>query len=253
MAPPEPPPAHPTGEWSVRRILARHGLALLLAAGVTVAVELGLYLLARIGGVPSRSAVLATLAAGTLWVALAGCVLAASGPDVLGAVLRAGAVVDASAVTLVVLWLSAEEVSFIAAGQIYLVWAAMAMAATAATRLARSDAGRYAVAVAAACVLLAGLASPFWIGGPMQLGDQKAAQKLVAAAVYVNPFYAVCAAISDQARFVWHQSAVMYRITRIGDYAAPPAACWYASVLIHLPAAVVLAGLAALRRRIAGP
>ena len=60
-----------------------------------------------------------------------------------------------------------------------------------------------------------------------------------AAAVHVNPFYSIGAAVSESTRFVWHQATVMYAITRIGDYAPAPPARWYASVLIDLAAAVV--------------
>jgi hypothetical protein len=244
-APPNgsPPPG------MLRVLLARDGRAVVAAAAATLLVELGVYLLAGLVGTATSRAPLAALAAATLWVALAGPVLAASARTSLSAVLRGGTVADASALALIVLWLSSADVTFLAAVKIYCALAAMALAAVAATRLARSGAGRYALAVAAAGTLVLGLASPFWIGGPMRAAGPRAAETLAAVAVYANPFYAITAAVSQEAGFVWHQADVLYRWTRLGDYAAAPPACWYASVVIHLAAALVLGALAAARAR----
>ena len=81
----------------------------------------------------------------------------------------------------------------------------------------------------------------------MRASSQEAAERIVAAGVHVNPFYAVTAAISGSTRFVWHEAAVMYRITRFGDYAAAPAPAWYASALIHCAAAGLVAAVASAR------
>lgn len=240
-------PARPVG--TLRALLARHGRAMLLAAAATLAVQLAPLLIGRLGGTQPLLAALAALAAATVWVALATPVLAAGADDALGALLRAAAVIDTGAVSLLVVWAVCPEVTLLAALKIYCILGAMGLAATAATRLARTPAGRYTLAVVAAVVLLISLAGPFWIGGPMLAADQDTANRLVAAAVHANGFYCVTAAVADEARFVWHRADVMYRITRIGDYAAPPAARWYASALLHAAVAAVLAALAVLLRR----
>ncbi len=244
---PEGPPSGPGG---LRRILARDGPPVLAASAVTVAAELAVYLAAVGAGSGRTHAVLATLAVTVVWVALAAPVLAASGADTLAGLLRAGCLADASAVTLVVLWLACPQVTLGGAAKIYCILAAMVLLAVAVSRSAGSPAARYALALAAAAAFMITLAGPWWLGGAMRASTQETAESIVAAGVYVNPFYAVTAAISGGTRFVWHEAAVMYRITRFGDYAAAPPPVWYAPALIHLAAAVLVAAVAgALHRR----
>ena len=240
------PPAQKEG---LRPLLARHGWAMLAAAAATVAVELGAYLLGVVGGVQPAQAVLAALAASVLWVALAAPVLAATADDTIGALLRGGTIVDASVITLIVLWLTSPLVGLATIAKLYCILLAMGLAEIAACRLHRRASGRLALAVVAAAVVVASLASPFWIGGPIHGADRDAARRLVAAAVYANPFYSATAALAGEMRFIWHQATVMYRITRIGDYAPAPPGCWYASVALHAPAALLLAAVGALLHR----
>lgn len=233
----------------LRRLVARDGRAVLLAFVATVAAGLGVFTAARLAGAPRLQAALAALAGTVLWVALAAPVLAASGADTLAALLRGGCTADAGAVTLIVLWIACPQVTLLAAVEIYCVLAAMALLAVAASRLARSPAGRFAVALATAAALTVALAGPFWIGGALKAAPHQAANRIAAAAVYLNGFYAVAAATAEESRFVWHQASVLYRITRIGDYAAAPPAHWYPCVLVHVGAAGLLAAAAALRHR----
>ncbi len=231
---------------SVRQFLAENGWAAALAAVGTIAVEMGVFAAALAWRMPRSHAALATLAACVLWTALAAPVLAAFGRTAMGALLRGGIVADASLASLLVLWAACDEVTFPAALKIYCILAAVALAGIAATRLARTPAGRCACAVAATAILLAALASPFWIGGAIHNQPRATAEGVVAAAVYANPFYAATACLTETTRFVWHQASVMYRITRIGDYAAAPPLLWYPAVAIYLCVAGLLAILAAL-------
>lgn len=239
----------PTGNASrpsgFRRVLACDGLAVLTASAVTIAVELGVYAAAVLAGSGRAQAVLATLAVTVVWLALAAPALSASGADAIGALLRGGCIADASAVTLIVLWLSSPQVALPAAMRIYCILAAMALLAVALSCLARRAPGKSALAVATAGGFLIALASPWWVGGALRAAPQETAEKIVAAGVYINPFYAVTAAMSDSSRFVWHEAAAMYRITRIGDYAAAPRAVWWASAALHCAAGLVAAAVAA--------
>jgi hypothetical protein len=98
-------------------------------------------------------------------------------------------------------------------------------------------------------LLLLAAASPFWIGGALRAAPEDWARRIAAAGVYANPFYAVTGALAESARFIWHQASVLYRITRLGDYAPAPAPAWYAPVLLYSAAALILAAAGALRRR----
>jgi hypothetical protein len=250
--PPEPAGQTPGAGngWSVRQFLAENGWAAASAAIATIAVEMGVFAAGLAWRMPRLNAELAPLAVCVLWTALAAPVLAASGRTALAALLRGGIVADASLASLLALWAACDEMTFPAALKIYCILAAMALAGIAATRLARTPAGRCAFAVAASAVLLAALASPFWVGGAIHAQPRATAEAITAAAVYANPFYAATAALAETARFVWHQAPMMYRITRVGDYAAAPPLLWYPAVAIYLSAAGVLAILAALAGRV---
>ena len=238
---------------SVRQFLAENGWAAMAAAVATIAVEMGVFAAGLAWRMPRLHAALAALAVCVLWTALAAPVLGAFGRTAMGALLRGGIVADASLAGLLVLWAACDEMTFPAALKIYCILAAMALAGIAATRLARTPAGRCACAVLASAVLLAALASPFWIGGAIHGQTRATAEGAAAAAVYANPFYAATACLTETARLIWHQAPVMYRFTRIGDYAAAPPLLWYPAVVIYLSAAGAMAILAALRRFIRPP
>jgi len=232
----------------IRTLLARDGWAVLAAGAVTVAAELGVLLIGRAGGASPRAAVLAALATMTLWVALSAPALAAGGRSGLSALLRGGIVVDASAVTLLILWLTTPYVTLVAALQIYCILAAVALACIAAVRCFRRPLGQAAAAVAAATVLAGALATGFWTGGLLRAAGGAALRPAVTAAVVVNPFYSILSAVAEEVRFVWHQAPVMYRLTRIGDYAAPPPVHWTTAVVVYGALAGMLAAAHLLRR-----
>ena len=241
----EPPP--PRGAYgSLQALLAADGWPALAAAAVTLAMELGVFLGALAAGVTQRQAVIASLAAGVVWVALAAPAMAAASNSGLGGLLRGGASADASAALLIVLWLATPHVSLPAALKIYCIYAAVALAGVAATRCARAPATRFALAAAASIVLIAALASPFWIGGA--IAAARLSGPAVAAAVYANPFYCIWSVLADQMPHAWHQAPVLYRITYLGTHAPVPAAPWYAAVIIYTAIAGVLGATSLLRR-----
>lgn len=233
---------------TIRRLLVRDGLAVLLTAIITLVVELGAYFLGLLCGVGQVDAVLAALAISSVWVALTCGILAAGGEDWLGALLRGGTVADASAVTLIVLWLATPYVTFLAAVEIYCTWVAMALLAVAAVQCARKAIARYAAALVTGLVLFAALSTPFWVGGLLVSATQQTRELIVTAAVYANPFYSITSAVVEQTHFIWHQAPIMYQITLIGDYVAPPPVPWYASAVICALGGGILAVTNPLRR-----
>ena len=229
-------------------IIRRDGPAVAVAAIATIAVELGIYLLGRACGAGIRNSTLAALATGVLWTAVASGVLAGGGKNSLGSLLRGGIVADASAVVLIVLWLSVPQMTLLAALKVYCIYAAMALAAVAAVTAAKSPDGKYTMGVAAAVVMFVSLTTPLWIGGMLAEADPKITRNIVTWATYANPFYCVIAAV-EQMRFVWHRAPLMYHITRIGDSAAPPPVPWFAAAAIYACLAVMLSLVSLLRRR----
>ena len=238
---------------SVGSYLKRDGKAMILAGLVTVCLELGVYFGARIAGAGEPDAVLGALAIGVLWMTLAAGPLAASGADFLASLLRAGIVADASALCLVVLWLVSPLVSILACLQVYCVLAAMAIFAVVLVRVARSQAGKCAMGLAAGLIMATAVSTPFWTGGLLAAGNHQTAQTLVDWAVSVNPFYSVCVSLSERVGFVWHQAPLLYRITRIGDYASPVPPNWYDCPLIFTAGAIVAGLVGILIRKTRSP
>lgn len=227
---------------------------MLAAVAATLAVELGLYLAARLAGAGPRDATVATLAATAVWVALACPVLAAGAKGAISALLRGGIVADASAVALLVLWAvgrlapgEGECLSFLAAVEIYCIVLAMALVGVAGARCGRTPTGRYVAGVVAAVAMTALLATPFWITGPALAVEGAARRLVVSAAVFFNPFYSMTSAVADRVRFVWHHTGAVYDLSALSDFGAPPVP-WYSAVAIYLPLAGILAATHLIRR-----
>ncbi len=246
---PAPDIAPPAPAGAVRRALRTHGEAMIAVAAATLIVELGVYVVAVAAGAGPLQACLATLAASALWTAIAAPSAAAGADDPLGAFLRAGTVADASAAALAVLALASPVFSAASAVKAWCVLAAVALAAAAALCLARSRAAKAALAVAVGLLLLLRLASPFLAGGAARSPDRPFARSALAAAIYVNPFYAATNTLDVQPNFVWHRDGgLMYSHVEGGFYGAAPPACWYAPVLIDLSTALALGVAAAMFR-----
>ena len=231
--------------WLVRT----DGPAVLVAATATIIVELGAFALARWRGAGSAAAMLTMLAVSTVWVAMASPTMAAGGQRIISSWLRGGVVADASAVALVVGWLAAPEMTFLAAVKVYCIFAAVCLAGTAVVAIGRTSAGRYALAVTVAVVLMIALASPVWLGGPAGYLGPDGRQTLALAAVRANPFFGVTAALSDSGQYVWPEMSVMYGMTALGDSIPLPPVGWRWPVIVYLAAAAAGLGASLLRRR----
>jgi len=238
---------------SAGALIRRDGWAVLCISSATIAVELGVYAIGLAAGASRLGATLACLGATALWVALTAGLFAARGDDALAMLLRGGTVADASAVTLMVLWLDSPFVTLVAAVKIYCTLLAMALLGIAAAGIRRRPAGRYAGAVVSAAVMFAALTTPFWTGGLLAATAGELRQDVVRWAVMVNPFYCITAAVAEQTAFTWHQAPMLYELTRIGDYAAPPPPAWYAAAWRFAAVALILllarAGVSVASRR----
>jgi hypothetical protein len=97
--------------------------------------------------------------------------------------------------------------------------------------LSRAAAARFSLAVAASIIMFAAAATPFWTGGLLESSHGQEAARW---AVWVNPVYCMTSAMSDRIEFAfaWHQAKVLYGITRLGDYRAPPPIGWYTAPLL---------------------
>lgn len=231
-------------------------LVLALGAGVTLCIELGVYLAACRGGAGQREATLATLAAAAAWVALASGPLAAGAQSVLGVLIRAAGPADASLAALALLAVAAhpqhdgrEILDALAVSQIYCILASMAVFSMALTAVASAGRGKAVVAVAAAALLMLLLATPFWCGGMLVGAPPAWSGPLADAMVDLNPFYGITATLVHRAGFIWHAWGLMYeKVSSFGTIPPPPLR-WHTSAVALLIASVPLGAVAFFRRR----
>jgi len=240
-------PPHAAARGAAARTELKHTAGVIAAVlATTVAIELAAYLAAQ-RHVPARAAAIG-LAAATLWTILAAPVLAAGGRSILLAALRGGAVVDAGAVLLVVLWIhGASDLAGLV--KIYLTWAAIALAQIMAVCVARSASRRYAAALAATAVVLVLAAAPFW-ANRLILSARATQEQAVRLVWAYNPFLAATTQLAEPAAVVWQERPILYEHTVLGRDVPLYRPAWYASLAAYLLPALALA-IVARRRRIA--
>jgi hypothetical protein len=219
----------------------------LLVMGATLAVELGCFGLCRVAGAEFRQALLATLGWACLWTAMAAPAMSAGAGSHLEAVFRGGAVADGTGLSLLWLWLiglgEPTGLTFVAAVQAYLVFAAVALSAVATVCCGRSAVLRAGLAVLAGAVLVVLLASPVWANALLEDVDGAAAVDIATWAVRVNPFQAVTGTFAERVRFVWHGWGTMYDWSYLGEYVLPRPVPWWQTAGVY---AGVAAGLGCL-------
>jgi hypothetical protein len=220
-----------------------------LIASATLAVELGAYGLACAMAVSPRNAVLTMFAASAVWTALAAPMAAAGGRKWLAGVVRGGTVTDTTALALLIVTLTAQPLTFMAALKVYCILTAFALAAMTIVRCGRTPAGRRALATICSVLLMAALTTSFWANGVLAELTGNARQLAATWLVAANPFFAIASATANQLHFIWHEAPVMYRITGLGDYAAPAPVAWYAAPLAYLSVAALACIAAVVRSR----
>jgi len=233
----------------MKALLKRDGWPVAGIASLTICGQLAVLLGSQACGVSPRAAMLASLMLAGLWIALASPVFAAGPQSAFSGLLRGGIVADATAVLLVVLWLTRPEVSFISAVKLYCIYASVALCGVAGARLASSERFRYLTAVATAGFLAAMQSSLFWLPGLLQLVPSADKSAVAGAVLRGNPLYGVFSAIADQTHFVWHYASIMYRITPLGEDIAVGPIYWYEPMAICLTIACLLASTWLLRPR----
>ncbi|MBN1553440.1 MAG: hypothetical protein JXA11_01750 [Phycisphaerae bacterium] len=231
----------------------RDGWAMVIAAGLTVLLESGVYVLARRLGRSPAEATVAMAAVACVWLALAPGAMAASGRGWVSALFRGGIVADVTGGCVLVLWLVTPCVRFQAAVQIYALAWSMALVGIAAVGIARRAAGRCVAAVATAMFFALMLTSLLWLGAWIGRSPNPWDAPLATWSVRVNPFCAMTAAAAEELHFVWHEWGLMYTWTPVGEYALPAPTRWYETCAIYLALTGVLTSVAVVRRGITKP
>ncbi len=221
-------------------LLNTHGRVMLLAATATFLVGCGAFLGGVGWGLPAQRAAMMALFATTVWIALLAAPLAAAADDWLGGLCRGGILADASILTLIVIGLYPQTgLSLLGGAMIYLLWAAIAIAASLAVRLV---ANRAAGAACVVVVTMVAAGSLFWSPGLLNATAGSATHVAATTVLAVNPMAAVIKAADGDGAFVWSQQSVMYGITRIDqDFPAPTLPGWLPGAIWWLAAAALTA------------
>lgn len=220
---------------------------MLTAAAATIAVQVGTYAAAGAAMTPAGAAVTALLV-GLLWVIIATPVFAAGAGSALDGLFRAGPVLDASAVLLIVL-AAAGRLTPLGAVKIYLIWCSLGLAGCAAVLAARRAENRQIVAAAVILVAMAIAASPFWANGIILAAGGAWRDRAGYALTALNPVFATSACLPGQQGFVWNESPILYECTVLARDVPMPMPAWYVTAAAY---GIVAAGLAAVtvaRRR----
>ena len=232
------PPTSEASDHGPRAPLAGNIAVILVGALLTIAIELGLYYGSVSGGAGKVGAMRGAMLAAIGWVILSSPAFAAGGRGWFWTIFRGITPANASAVLLAWLWRDTAYLSLPAAAKIYCMLLTIALAGACVANLARQQAGRFTLAVAISVVMFAAAATPFWVGG---LLESAYARQAVQWTVWVNPVYSISSAMSDINTFTWQQATVLYGITRVGDYAAPPPVEWHTAPLLYGACAVAAA------------
>jgi len=220
------------------RSLLRRNLPVMAAAfAATAVVQLGLWAWAAAAMSSPASTAMALFAA-ALWTAMAAPVLGASGARGLDGLLRAGAVIDASMVLLIVLAAKDDAVGWWGAVKVYLVLVAAGVALCGVTRIGRTPRRRCVTAAVAAIVLIAISAAPLWTGGMITAAGRPWSWRIARAVVAANPFFAISGTMA-QAGFIWQERPVMYEYAVLGRDVLMPSVMWWVTALLYAAGAAV--------------
>ncbi len=232
----------------VASVLRRNGLAMLVAAGATVAVQLGTYFAAS-GAMDSHGATVVTLLVSLLWIVIASPVFAAGGRSAFDSLLRGGAVVDASVAVLIVLVAAGDALRPVGAIKIYLIFCSLTLAGCSLVLLGRDAPGRHVLAAFAVLLMLAVAAGPFWANGIIMSASAPWRERVVFVVRAANPVFATTECLTGRPMFVWNERPILYEYTVLGRDVPVRAAAWYVTVGVYGIFAFAVGAIAAVRRR----
>lgn len=242
----------PHAEAPLRTLLRRNGRAMLAAAGLTLLVQVGLFgAVAGLGAdratggraLEQPTAVAMVLLGSLVWLVVAAPAFAAGGRSTLDGLVRAGTVIDSTAVVLGLTAWAAEAVTAWSAVRLYLLFAAIALAASGVARQGRRASSRHVLAAVAIVAAVAVAAGPFWANGLILAAEGPWRTRAVRLVTAANGVCATAACLPAGGGFVWNERPVLYEHTVLGrDVPAAPAP-WYVTAGA---AGVVGAGLFAI-------
>jgi len=221
-------------------LLKRDGWPMLSIASLTVAVQLGLFMLAGAWEVPDRMRVPGVLIVAGVWTAIASGVFAAGPRSAMSGLLRGATVIDASIVLLAVLWLQTPIVTLVSSLKIYCIYAAVALCSILAARCALTARFRYLGAVCAGVLLTLLQAGLFWLPGILRLSPPEHKAYIAGVGLKLNPLYGVFSSIAAESGFVWHYAGIMYDITPLGEDIPVPPVEWWEPMAFYLIVAGIL-------------
>ncbi len=243
---PETPPETDASDRPAGGLLRRNLAAIVVAVGLTIAVQMAVFAVAR-SAMAEPAASIMTLLGSLLWVVTAAPIFSASGRSLLEGLLRGGCVADASCVVLIAVG-AGDALTAGGVVKAYLVWAAMALAAAALAQQAGSARGRHVLAACAVVAVLVLAASPFWANGAILAADPPWQARLAASATALSGAWATIDCLANVG-FVWNEAPVLYACTVLQRdmHFDPPG--WHATAVVFAAFAATLIARNILARR----
>ena len=224
----------------VATVLRRNALAMLIAAGATVAVQLGTYFI--------FGEIAMTLLVALGWVVVAASVFAAGGRSVIDALLRGGAVIDASAVVLIVS-AAGPALGPVGAIKIYLIFCSVALAGCSLVLLGRNVISRHILSVVAVSLILVVAAGPFWVNGIITSASAPWRERVAFGVRACNPVFSTIECLDVGYGFVWNERPILYEHTVLGRDVPIRATAWYVTVGVYSVFAFAVGAVTVVRRR----
>lgn len=210
----------------VASALRRNVSAMLIAAGATVAVQLGTYFVASVA-MNSPVATVITLLVSLLWIVIAAPVFAAGGRSALDGLIRGGTVVDASAVVLIVLVAGRAAIGTVGAIKIYLIWCSLTLAGCSLVLSGRNAPSRHILAALVVLLMLVVAAGPFWTNGIIMSVSAPWRERVGFVVRAINPVFATTECLAGAPTFIWNERPILYEHTVLGRDVPVRAAAWY--------------------------
>jgi len=202
---------------SMKQLIRRDGLAVIVIILATIVVELGFFLFVRSCGIIAVNRVIATLAIATLWCCLTSSAFSAGGQGTLSTFIRAGSVCDGSLVALLIVWIICRrdgadglDLGYGDLMKVYLILASVSIVSAAVVDCVRKPTGRLVMSLLCTLFLLGLLVSPVWSAGLSRGNDPVIERSSMSFSIHINPFYSVTAAVNEKTEFVWHGKGDMY-------------------------------------------
>ena len=240
------------GEISEHRgVLNRNWRTVTVVCAMTIAFEMFFYMLGQSYS-SGNGGLMMLLGAAMIWSAISVPAVAAGPSCLWDRIIRGGCVADCTFIVFCFAWIfeGGDGFSFMSVVKCYCVIASVVLLICMAVMIPLKLWCRYAVAVAVSGIIILSLLSPLWVNSMLDtVDDYDSKSEMVAWAVRINPFFAMCNSVGGDTGFAWTEANWMYSYTAVGEDIPVGEIEWYQTVILYLSIAALLCVAMWVRRR----